>query len=90
MDNELSSREKGVLGWLLKGFSNKEISQALGISPRIVQKHTYSVCIGILAYRREPRPSSWPTTTRPEPVELVSNRSEGEGFTVRHLAHCRS
>jgi DNA-binding NarL/FixJ family response regulator len=39
MGHELSSREKAVLGWLLKGFSNKEIGQALCISPRTVQKH---------------------------------------------------
>ncbi|BFU89452.1 MAG: hypothetical protein NTAFB01_06390 [Nitrospira sp.] len=43
MSNGLSSREKAVLGWLLKGFSNKEIGQALGISPRTVQEHLQRV-----------------------------------------------
>jgi DNA-binding NarL/FixJ family response regulator len=43
MGNELSSREKAVLKWLLKGFSNKEIGQTLGISPRTVQKHLQRV-----------------------------------------------
>lgn len=35
----LSQRERAVLSWLRQGLSNKEIAQALSISPRTVQKH---------------------------------------------------
>ena len=35
----LSKRERTVLAQLQQGMSNKEISLALGISPRTVQKH---------------------------------------------------
>lgn len=39
----LSQRERNVLSCLEKGFSNKEIALALGISPRTVQKHLQRV-----------------------------------------------
>jgi DNA-binding CsgD family transcriptional regulator len=39
MSDGLSKREQVVLSWLQQGLSNKEIAQALGISPRTVQKH---------------------------------------------------
>ena len=43
MNGGLSEREQAVLNWLKHGLSNKEISLALGISPRTVQKHLQSV-----------------------------------------------
>jgi DNA-binding NarL/FixJ family response regulator len=43
MNDGLSAREQAVLTWLQHGLSNKEISLALGISPRTVQKHLQRV-----------------------------------------------
>jgi DNA-binding CsgD family transcriptional regulator len=43
MSDGLSKREQAVLAWLQHGMSNKEISVALGISPRTVQKHLQRV-----------------------------------------------
>ena len=43
MSDGLSEREQAVLSWLTHGLSNKEISLALSISPRTVQKHLQRV-----------------------------------------------
>jgi DNA-binding NarL/FixJ family response regulator len=43
MSDGLTKREQAVLHWLRKGFSNKDIAQAIGISPRTVQKHLQRV-----------------------------------------------
>ena len=43
MSDGLTKREQAVLSWLRKGFSNKEIALAIGISPRTVQKHLQRV-----------------------------------------------
>ncbi|MEK6587090.1 MAG: helix-turn-helix transcriptional regulator [Nitrospirota bacterium] len=43
MSDGLTKREQAVLSWLRKGFSNKEIALAIGITPRTVQKHLQRV-----------------------------------------------
>lgn len=72
MGNELSSREKTVLGWLLKGFSNKDIALALGISPRTVQKHLQRV------YRH------LGVNTRAEVIVLAHKQKTGEMGSEEH------
>jgi len=68
--NGLSIREKAVLGWLLKGFSNKDIAFALGISPQTVQKHLQRV------YRH------LGVDTRVEAIVLAHKHKTGTGRTV--------
>lgn len=41
--SDLSLREEEVLHWLAQGMTNMEISQALGISERTVEKHLQKV-----------------------------------------------
>jgi DNA-binding CsgD family transcriptional regulator len=42
-DSVLSRREKEVFPYLVKGFTNPEIANTLGISPRTVEKHVASI-----------------------------------------------
>lgn len=67
MRNGFSIREKAVLGWLLKGFSNKDIAFALGISLRTVQKHLQRV------YRH------LDVVTRTEAIVLTHKHKAGGG-----------
>jgi DNA-binding CsgD family transcriptional regulator len=40
---KLSRREHEALGYLVRGFSNREIAASLGISPNTVNKHVQQI-----------------------------------------------
>lgn len=41
--NEITARERQIIGYLCKGWENKEIAKELRISPRTVEDHRTNI-----------------------------------------------
>jgi DNA-binding NarL/FixJ family response regulator len=72
----LTERQRQVIQLIAQGYSNVEIAEALGISPRTVKAHSDALRTKLRVHRRRQIPAAFRELTGEDPHALESLGSE--------------